>query len=165
MSNVLPAIRIGQGFDLHRLSEGIPLKLGGLTIDFEKGSVGHSDGDVVLHALIDALLGALGEGDIGDWFPPGDASTRGIDSGELLQRVLNDLKRRWPDFCLVNVDITMFLERPKLGGLKVQMKDHVAHLLGIEPSRVSIKAKTAEGFFPVGTSDAVAASVICLVTL
>ena len=162
---MMNSLRIGQGFDLHRLAEGIPLKLGGLTIDFEKGSVGHSDGDVVLHALIDAILGALGEGDIGDWFPPGEAETKGIDSRELLHRVLSQVTSRWPTFHLINVDITIFLERPKLRPIKEAMRDNLGQLLGIASTQVSVKAKTAEGFFPVGTSDAVAASVICLVQI
>ncbi|MEB3206069.1 MAG: 2-C-methyl-D-erythritol 2,4-cyclodiphosphate synthase [Vampirovibrionales bacterium] len=158
-------VRIGQGYDLHRLAEGISLKLGGLTIDFDKGSLGHSDGDVVLHALIDALLGASGLGDIGELFPDDDPSYRGMDSTWALSKTLARIQENYPDFQILNIDATIFLERPKLRPLKEAMRNTLAKHLGVAPSAVSIKAKTAEGFFPVGTSDAVAASVVCLVKL
>lgn len=107
------ATRIGQGFDLHRLVPGLPLMLGGLPVPWDKGSQGHSDGDVILHALCDALLGAAGLGDIGDWFPPSDPQWKGASSDRFVMTVVSLLKdRHWS---IVNVDVTVMLEAPKLG--------------------------------------------------
>ncbi|MEB3245005.1 MAG: 2-C-methyl-D-erythritol 2,4-cyclodiphosphate synthase [Vampirovibrionales bacterium] len=161
----LPTLRIGQGFDLHRLAPGIPLKLAGLTIPFDKGSVGHSDGDVVLHALIDALLGATGYGDIGELFPDSDPAFKGALGPDLLAQALALIKSLYPDLQILNIDVTIFLEAPKLRPHKEAMREALASLLGIGSHQVSVKAKTAEQFAPVGTSEALAASVVCLLDL
>jgi 2-C-methyl-D-erythritol 2,4-cyclodiphosphate synthase len=153
--------RIGQGYDLHRLEPGRPFLIGGVELAADVGPVGHSDGDVVLHALIDALLGALGAGDIGDWFPPGEARTRGIDSAILLKEVQATL----PRLSIENVDVTIFLERPKLGPHKAAIRERLAHLLGIDVSHISVKAKTAEGLGAIGAGEAVAASVTLLIQM
>ena len=154
------AARIGQGFDLHRLVPGLPLMLGGLPVPFDKGSQGHSDGDVVLHALCDALLGAVGLGDIGDWFSPSDPQWKGASSDRFVMTVVSLLKER--QWSVVNVDVTVMLEIPKLGELKALMKVHIAQMLGIPTDCVSIKAKTMEGLGAIGQSDAVAATVVAL---
>jgi len=152
-------IRVGQGFDLHRLAENIPFKLGGVVLDYPKGPVGHSDGDVLLHALIDALLGASGLGDIGDWFSSEDDTYAHADSSELLATVLAQLKA----VQIVNVDATILLETPKLGSYKSQIRHHIASLLDISDSQVNIKAKTMEGLGEIGRGEAVAAMVSVLI--
>ena len=154
------SFRVGQGFDLHRLMPGLPLMLGGLPVPSDKGSEGHSDGDVVLHALCDALLGALGLGDIGDWFPPSDPQWKGASSDRFVLTVLSLLKER--QWSVVNADITVMLESPKLGELKSLMKVHLAQMLGILTDGVSIKAKTMEGLGAIGQGDAVAATAVVL---
>jgi 2-C-methyl-D-erythritol 2,4-cyclodiphosphate synthase len=151
-------IRVGQGFDLHRLVSDVPLRLGGVTVESPVGSEGHSDGDVILHALIDALLGAAGLGDIGEHFPPSDPQYKGINSLELLARV-KPLLAPWT---VVNADITVMLERPKLGSYKPVIRQTVADALGLEASCVSVKAKTMEGLGPIGQQEAVAAIVTVL---
>lgn len=159
-----PPYRIGQGYDIHRLIEGQKLILGGLHIvECPVGSEAHSDGDVVLHSLIDALLGACSLGDIGDHFPPSDAQYKGISSTVLLQKILPLIQKA--GYQASNVDITIFLEKPKLGPYKQQMKEQIAQLLALPLDCVSIKAKTAEKFPPVGTQEAIAASVTTLLSL
>lgn len=153
-------IRIGQGFDLHRLVPGLPLMLGGLPVPSDKGSQGHSDGDVILHALCDALLGAVGLGDIGDWFPPSDPQWKGASSDRFVMTVVSLLKER--HWSIVNVDVTVMLEAPKLGELKSLMNVHIAQMLGLPTDCVSIKAKTMEGLGPIGQRDAVAATAVVL---
>jgi 2-C-methyl-D-erythritol 2,4-cyclodiphosphate synthase len=156
----LPAARIGQGFDIHRLVAGSPLILGGVPIDSPVGSLAHSDGDALLHALIDALLGATGQGDIGDHFPPSDDRYRNANSAELLQMAWQPLVAE--GWRVVNVDATVFLEAPNLGPYKLAIRQLLANLLNVDLAHVSLKAKTAEGFAPVGTQDAVATSVVVL---
>lgn len=153
-------LRIGQGFDLHRLVGGKALRIGGVTVESPVGSDGHSDGDVLLHALMDALLGALGLGDIGEHFPPGDERYRGANSLDLLAEILPLVAAR--GYGLVNVDSTVFLEKPKLSPVKDTIRQTMANALGVSPEVVAVKAKTAEGLGPVGTQEAVAASVIVL---
>jgi 2-C-methyl-D-erythritol 2,4-cyclodiphosphate synthase len=138
------------GFDIHRLVAGRPLLLGGLKIDHPRGLEGHSDGDVLLHSVIDALLGAAGKGDIGDRFPDSDPKRRGIASPKMLAAVLADLA----EWKIVNVDVTLVAEEPKLGPKKREIAANVAHLLGGAP--VNVKAKTAEGLGPVGNREAIA---------
>lgn len=154
--------RIGQGFDLHRLETGRPLMLGGLEIPFDKGPLGHSDGDVVLHALTDALLGAAGLGDIGEWFPPSDPQWAGADSAKLLATVMSRLKA--DGWQIENADITILLEAPKLSPYKGALKARIAELLEITPDQVSVKAKTMEGLGAIGRSDALAAMVNTLLS-
>lgn len=157
----LPSVRIGQGYDLHRLTKGKKLMLGGVLIDSStKGAIAHSDGDVLLHALIDALLGACALGDIGVHFPPSDEAFKNMSSELLLQRILPLLQSE--GYRVVNVDSTVFLEAPKLSPYKTLIQDNIACLLSLPKNGVSIKAKTAEGLPPIGTTDAVAASVTVL---
>lgn len=152
--------RIGQGYDIHRLIPGKPLMIGGIQIDSPVGSEAHSDGDVLLHSLIDALLGACGLGDIGDHFPPSDDQYKNISSTVLLQKVLPLVTQT--GYKTGNLDATVFLEKPKLGPYKQQIREHLAHLLGLPVDCVSFKAKTAEKFPPVGTQEAIAASATVL---
>ena len=161
----MPALRIGFGTDLHRLEPGKPLKIGGVAIDSPVGTVAHSDGDVLLHALIDALLGAVALGDIGEWFPPSDARWKDADSADLLHATLATLRERVGPFSVENVDATVHLEAPKLKSYKPLIRGRVAALLGIAPERVSVKAKTAEGLAPIGTGEALEAQVAVLLTL
>jgi 2-C-methyl-D-erythritol 2,4-cyclodiphosphate synthase len=149
---------VGLGWDLHRLQAGRPLVLCNVTIPFEKGLLGHSDADVALHAVTDALLGAAGLGDIGEKYPPSDPQWRGADSGQLLQMVLEDVRRAgWQ---VVNVDLTIITEMPKMGPHKAQMRQRLAELLDVGRERVNIKAKTSEGVDAVGRGEAMAAQAI-----
>jgi 2-C-methyl-D-erythritol 2,4-cyclodiphosphate synthase len=158
----LSTARIGQGFDIHRLVAGSPLILGGVLIDSPVGSLAHSDGDALLHALIDALLGATGQGDIGDHFPPSDDRYRNANSTELLKTAWQPLAAA--GWRVVNVDATVFLEAPKLGPYKLAIRQSLANLLNVDLTHVSLKAKTAEGLPPIGTQDAVATSVVVLLS-
>lgn len=154
------SLRIGQGYDSHRLVKGVPLVIGGLDIEFEMGSLGHSDGDCLLHALIDSLLGALGLGDIGEWFPCEDESIKGIRSTDMLKKILTSEKV--PDFDWNNIDMTLFLDKPKLKDYKGPILDSIAHHLQIDVGRLNLKAKTWEGF-QVGPL--IAASVTSLIEI
>jgi len=140
----------GLGFDIHRFVAGRPLRLGGLPVDHPRGLEGHSDGDVLLHAVIDALLGAAGGGDIGDRFPDTDPKLRGISSEKMLATVLAGLK----EWKIGNVDVTLVAEEPKLGPRKRDLALNVSRLLGGAP--VNVKAKTAEGLGPIGNREAIA---------
>ena len=155
-------MRIGQGFDRHRLTEGDGFPLGGVAIDASVAVVAHSDGDVLLHALIDALLGATGRGDIGDWYPPSDPSFRDASSVDLLDNVLRELRPRWR---IVNIDATVFLQRPKLSGYKPQIVDRIAQLCDVPSGVVNVKAKTGEQVGPVGRGEAVDAAVTVLLEI
>ncbi len=154
-------VRIGNGFDIHRLENGIPLIIGGIRVTHDKGSVGHSDGDVVVHSIIDALLGACALGDIGMHFPPSDQSIKGIDSMEMLKKVLAMLSER--RFRIVNVDTTVILESPKLSEHFADMRKRLAGVMEISETQVSIKAKTAEKLGIIGDGDAIAAYAVCLI--
>jgi len=155
-------IRVGSGFDIHRLVAGVPFKLGGVKVDSPVGPQGHSDGDVLLHALCDALLGAAGLGDIGDYFPDSDPRWKGVESRIFVERANEKLLEG--GFRVDNVDATVFLETPKLGRTKSNVKGAVAGLLGIPSDRVNLKAKTMEGLGPIGASQAVAALVTVLIS-
>ncbi len=152
--------RVGIGYDLHRLVEGRRLVLGGLEIPFPKGLAGHSDADVVLHSLCDALLGAAALGDLGQHFPDTDPRWAGIESAKILESVLSEVRRR--GYEVENVDVTILAEIPRLSPLLGAMRDRVAHLLGIPPDRVNIKAKTNEGIGEIGRGEAIAAYAVCL---
>ena len=143
--------RIGQGYDVHAIAEGLPMWLGGVQIPSEKGFVAHSDGDVAIHALCDALLGALALGDIGHLFPDTDERWSGVDSKELLAAVL-DLPeyRQW---YVVNADITIALQAPKLAPYIESMREVLSELMGISPKRVSVKATTTERLGFVGRGE------------
>ncbi|OQY35628.1 MAG: 2-C-methyl-D-erythritol 2,4-cyclodiphosphate synthase [Spirochaetaceae bacterium 4572_59] len=135
-------MRIGQGYDIHRLSEGRPLVLGGITVPFEKGEDGHSDGDVLIHAVIDALLGALADGDIGTHYPPSDPKWKGISSRILLKETAERVRRA--GYRIANLDSTVILEKPKLLLYKDAIRQTLAEDLGIPENCVAVKAKTKE---------------------
>ena len=152
--------RIGIGNDTHRLVGGRPLILGGVTIPFERGSEGHSDGDALTHAITDAILGALCEGDIGVHFPDRDRQWKDADSMQLLARVVWLAKER--GYEVNNVDAIVMLERPRLRDHIVAMRDNLAKTMNAEVSSVSVKAKTAEGLGAVGKGEAVMAQAVVL---
>jgi 2-C-methyl-D-erythritol 2,4-cyclodiphosphate synthase len=152
--------RVGIGSDTHRLEAGGPLRLGGVSIQHDQQAVGHSDADVLLHAMIDALLGAVSMGDIGDLFPNTDPANRGRDSASMVTAVLNRL--RGQNWRIVNVDCIVMLERPKLGRHKDAMRMRIAELLEIPAHNVGLKAKTGEGVDAVGRGEAVAAQCVAL---
>ena len=149
---------VGIGYDVHRLAPGRPLVLAHVPVEFDRGPLGHSDGDVVLHAVIDALLGAAGLPDIGERFPDTDPRFKDADSGDLLTEALAAV--RAAGYSPVNVDVTVHAERPKLLAYKPRMRTELARLLGIEAGCVSIKAKTGEGLAPIGTGEAIACTAV-----
>jgi len=154
-------IRVGIGYDIHRLEEGHRLILGGVEIPFEKGLLGWSDADVIVHAVIDALLGAAGLGDIGTWFPPGDQKYRSISSLILLQETRKTLiDQGWQ---IVNIDVSIVAEEPKLAPFIDKMRKQFAQTLGIEEQRIGLKATTSEGLGPVGRGEAIAAHAAVLI--
>ena len=153
--------RVGQGWDVHALVPGRDLIMGGVTIPFSKGLLGHSDADVLLHALIDALLGAMGKGDIGAHFPDTDPQWKNADSRLLLTSV-SELMRR-EGWQVVNVDTTVVAQAPKLARHLPLMRETIAGLLGLDPQRVNIKAKTAEQLGPVGQGQSVEAQAVVLI--
>ncbi len=152
------SVRCGIGYDLHRLSEGRKLIIGGMEIPFDKGPVGHSDGDVVAHAMVDALLGAAGLGDIGTHFPDNDPKWKGANSLLFLEhaRKLLDEKK----FAIEHIDVVVILERPKLGPHFPKMRDVLAKSLNLPAEKVHLKAKTNEGVDAVGRGEAIAAHVV-----
>ena len=152
--------RVGIGTDIHRLVEGRKLMLGGVQVPFGMGLLGHSDGDVVLHAVMDALLGAAGMGDIGVLFPDTDPKLKDADSKGLLLTVKEKLaEKKWE---VVNVDLTIHAEKPRLEQLKGQIKRVIAGLLGIDFNAVNIKAKTNEGLGEIGEGTAIATTAVAL---
>ena len=153
-------MRIGIGHDTHRLVESRPLILGGVNIPFERGAEGHSDGDALTHAIADAILGALGEGDLGVHFPDSDSQWKDADSMQLLSRVIWLAHER--GFEIENVDANVMLERPKLRPHIETMRENLAKALNVEVGCVSVKAKTGEGLDAVGHGEAVAAQAIVL---
>jgi 2-C-methyl-D-erythritol 4-phosphate cytidylyltransferase/2-C-methyl-D-erythritol 2,4-cyclodiphosphate synthase len=155
-----PLLRAGTGYDLHRLVEGRPLVLGGVTIPFERGPLGHSDGDVACHAATDAILGAAGLGDIGRHFPDTDPRWKDADSIVLLREAARIVREH--GYEVGNLDITVILERPKIKDLVQLMCGRLADALGIDPSRVSVKGKTNEGVDAVGRGEAVASHAVAL---
>jgi 2-C-methyl-D-erythritol 2,4-cyclodiphosphate synthase len=154
-------MRVGCGYDVHRLTEGRKLVLGGVIIPFEKGLLGHSDADVVLHALCDALLGAAGLGDIGQHFPDSEPRLEGISSMELLARTFRLVGEN--GFSVNNVDATILAEAPKLDVHRSAMQANIAGVLEVKVGDVNVKATTMEGLGPVGKGEAIAA--MCVVTL
>ena len=135
--------RIGFGYDSHAFKPGVPLRIGGMTLDYPEGLAGHSDGDVLLHAITDAILGSVAAGDIGSYFPPGDPRWKDADSSIFLKLALEELQHA--GYRVVNVDTTLVLAAPKIGPIAGEMRARVAELLGVELNQVSIKAKTPEG--------------------
>jgi 2-C-methyl-D-erythritol 4-phosphate cytidylyltransferase/2-C-methyl-D-erythritol 2,4-cyclodiphosphate synthase len=161
-TSALPAFRIGQGFDVHRLEEGEDLWLGGVLIPHEKGLAGHSDADVALHAITDAVLGAVGQGDIGKHFPPSDPQWRGARSGQFLAHAVG--LARAAGYSIANVDLTLICEAPKIGPHRPAMRAEVARLMAVEEGAVSIKATTTEKLGFTGRGEGIAAQAIVLVT-
>ncbi|MCU1306715.1 MAG: 2-C-methyl-D-erythritol 2,4-cyclodiphosphate synthase [Acidobacteriaceae bacterium] len=150
-------MRIGYGWDSHEFKTGVPLMIGGVKLPHDKGLAGHSDGDVLLHAITDALLGAVAAGDIGSFFPPSDPKWKGADSAIFLKEALKQVKEK--GYRIENVDSTLILDAPKIGPHAKAIQTRVAELLGIAPDAVGIKAKTPEG---MGTENAAIAHVAVL---
>ena len=156
-----PVFRIGQGWDVHALVPGRPLVIGGVQIPFALGLLGHSDADVLLHAIIDALLGAMALGDIGKHFPDTDMQWKNADSKKLLLQVKGEmLSRRWE---IMNIDATVIAQAPKLASHIPDMCKQIADILGLDISQVNIKAKTAEKLGPVGQGMSVEAQAVALI--
>ena len=157
------AVRIGLGYDSHRFDPSRPLRLGGITIPGHPGLAGHSDGDAVAHAIIDAVLGAIADGNIGSHFPPSDERWRGADSVELLRQAMERLWER--DYRVVNVDVTVLCETPKIGVYASAMCSVLAPILGVSADGdISIKGKTNEGMGWIGSGEGLAVHAIALVT-
>ena len=155
-------MRIGQGYDVHRLVEGRRLIIGGVDIPYEKGLLGHSDADVLLHAVMDALLGAAALGDIGQHFPDSDEKYKGISSTALLKEVGKILQEN--GYMIENIDATVIAQRPKLLPYRPQMAENIAAALGIEKEQVSVKATTEEGLGFTGTGEGISAQAIALLS-
>lgn len=155
-------IRVGLGYDLHRLVPGRTLVLGGVAIPFERGEEGHSDGDVLLHALTDALLGAAGLGDIGEFFPPSDQRWKNADSKRLLETAWAAAREK--GWRLENLDAVIALQAPKFLPWRERVRSSIADVLKTDIERIFVKAKTGEGLGPVGEGDAVEVWAVCLLT-
>ena len=153
-------MRIGQGVDAHRLVEGRPLLLGGVAIPHERGLEGHSDGDVLLHALASALLGAIGMGDLGSHFPSTDPSLEGVASADLVSRVMAMVGAR--GLCVGNVDATVVAQEPRLGPHLEKMRASVADLLGVEVERVNVKVTSTDHLGALGRGEGIAALAVAL---
>lgn len=155
-------LRIGYGYDIHRLEEGYPLILGGVTIPFEKGLVGHSDADVLLHAITDALLGASALGDIGNHFPDSDDKYENIDSRILLRNVIELIAQE--GYKIVNIDATVVAEQPKLAPYISKMREQIAEDLEVGKDQVSVKATTSEGLGFEGEGKGISVLTVALLT-
>ena len=154
-------MRVGIGHDTHRLEAGRPLILGGVRIEHPRGLVGHSDADVVLHCVADALLGAAGLGDIGEHYPDTDPKWRGLDSGKLLAEVVDRLESQ--GWRTINCDLIVHAQEPKLGPHKALIRENIARLLGIDCGAVNVKAKTGELVGPIGRAEAIACEAVVLI--
>ena len=161
MTGANPIHRVGMGYDAHRLVDGRPLILGGIEVPFEKGLEGHSDADVLLHALTDAILGAVGLGDIGTYYPSSDPELEGISSVDMLKGALELVKER--GWRVENVDGTIVAQRPRLSPHTPAMRQAISTALGIEPERVNVKSKTTDGLGFTGTGGGMEA--YCVVML
>ncbi len=154
-------MRIGYGYDVHRLVEGRKLIMGGVEIDYERGLLGHSDADVLLHAVMDSLLGAAALGDIGKHFPDTDERYKGISSIKLLKEVLNLINEN--NYCIINLDATIIAQKPKMRPYIDQMRENIADALNMDISCVNVKATTEEGLGFTGEGLGIAANCICLI--
>ncbi|MEO2077748.1 MAG: 2-C-methyl-D-erythritol 2,4-cyclodiphosphate synthase [Bacillus sp. (in: firmicutes)] len=152
--------RIGQGFDVHQLTEGRPLIIGGITIPYEKGLLGHSDADVLLHTVSDACLGAIGEGDIGKHFPDTDPDFKDADSAKLMAHVWQLVKDK--GYELVNADCTIIAQKPKMAPYIEQMRERIAELLEASPEQVNVKATTTEKLGFTGRGEGIASQAVVL---
>lgn len=155
------SFRIGQGIDFHQLVENRPFILGGIKIDFHKGALGHSDADVLLHAICDALLGSIGAGDIGKHFPDTDPKYKDADSKILLKECYAKVRER--GFWLVNVDCTILLQAPKIAPYIPQMQQTIANILHVAPEDISIKATTTENLSFIGRGEGITATAVALI--
>lgn len=155
-------MRIGQGYDVHRLVEGRELILGGVSVPYEKGLLGHSDADVLVHAVMDALLGAAALGDIGEHFPDTDPAYQGISSIKLLEHVGKLLDEN--HYVIENIDATIIAQKPKLAAYRPQMAVNIAQALGLKPRQVSVKATTEEGLGFTGSGEGISSQAIALLT-
>ena len=153
-------MRIGIGYDVHRLTEDRDLILGGVKIPFDKGLLGHSDADVLIHAIMDAILGALGAGDIGKHFPDTDPQYKGISSVRLLEHVADLMRQQ--GFEIGNLDAIVIAQKPKIGPYFQEMKEHMAQALGCSPEKINLKATTEEGLGFTGRQEGMAAQAVCL---
>lgn len=154
-------MRIGYGYDVHRIVEGRKLIMGGVEIDYERGLLGHSDADVLLHAVMDSLLGAAALGDIGKHFPDTDERYKGISSIKLLKEVLNLINEN--NYCIINLDATIIAQKPKMRPYIDQMRENIADALNMDISCVNVKATTEEGLGFTGEGLGIAANCICLI--
>ncbi len=155
-------MRIGHGYDVHRLVEGRKLIMGGVDIPYEKGLLGHSDADVLLHAIADALLGALAMGDIGKHFPDTDPAFKGADSMKLLEHVVGLIGAK--GYCVGNLDATIIAQKPKMAPHIQTMRENIAHASGVEVDRINVKATTEEGLGFTGTGEGISAHAVVLLT-
>ncbi|MCD7774233.1 MAG: 2-C-methyl-D-erythritol 2,4-cyclodiphosphate synthase [Clostridiales bacterium] len=154
-------IRIGHGYDVHRFCENRDLILGGVKIDYEMGLLGHSDADVLLHAVCDSLLGAAALGDIGKHFPDSDDRYKGIDSMVLLKKVAELISEK--GFRVVNIDATVIAQKPKIGSFTDAMAENIASVCGISPDRVNVKATTEENLGFTGRCEGISSHAVCLI--
>jgi len=154
-------MRIGTGHDVHRLMKGRPLMLGGVEIPFEKGLLGHSDADVLIHAICDALLGAAGQGDIGVHFPDTDQKYKNISSIKLLAKTCEIIKEK--GYKIINIDATVFAEAPKISPYREKMRNIIAAAAGLEPESVNIKATTFEGLGFIGRGEGIGAACVAAI--
>ena len=159
-THTMTNLRIGHGYDVHRLTEGRALILGGVTIPYEKGLLGHSDADVLVHAIMDALLGAAALGDIGKHFPDTDPQYKGISSMKLLEHVRLILEKN--GYVVENIDATVIAQKPKLRPYIAQMEENIAKTLGIAKEQINIKATTEEGLGFTGTEEGISSQAICM---
>ena len=155
-------LRIGNGYDVHLLADGLPFWLGGVKVEHTKGCVAHSDGDTLIHALCDAMLGALALGDIGKHFPDTSAEFKGIDSKILLARTYGLIKSH--GYQLVNADCTILLQKPKIAPYIIPMRETLASVMGVDASQISVKATTTEGAGFVGREEAIAVYATALIS-
>ncbi|MCX7605685.1 MAG: 2-C-methyl-D-erythritol 2,4-cyclodiphosphate synthase [Bacteroidia bacterium] len=156
----MPQLRIGLGYDVHKFTEGKPLRLGGITIPHEKGLEGHSDADVLLHAICDALLGAAGLPDIGYFFPPSDPAYKGIDSRELLREVKSHIDQA--GWHIVNIDTVLIAQKPRLSAFYTPIREEIGRILGIESERIGLKSTTPERMGALGREEGIAAYAVAL---
>ena len=159
LNNLISHPRVGIGYDVHRLSSGYKLILGGVLIPHDKGLVGHSDADVLIHAIIDALLGAASKGDIGELFPDTDPKYKGIDSSQLLKEVLCIIE----DFEILHIDATIIAQAPKLTPYKNEIKENLAKILNLSTSKINIKATTEEYLGFTGSYEGIKAVAVCTI--
>ena len=155
-------MRIGHGYDVHRLVEDRKLIMGGVEIPYEKGLLGHSDADVLLHAIADALLGALAMGDIGKHFPDTDPAFKGADSMKLLEHVVGLIGAK--GYCVGNLDATIIAQKPKMAPYIQTMRENIARACGVEVDRINVKATTEEGLGFTGTGEGISAHAVVLLT-